>query len=234
MQQPVNDGAGEDAPTVLLVDDTSDLRALVRMALERRGDFRVVAEAADGQEGVDEAKTHQPDVVLLDIAMPVMSGLEALPLIREASPTSTVIMLSGFGAEKMADTATSGGADGYIQKGLPLRSLLAQVHTLFEETHTRAPAAARHDQHGGPTPQDGPAAPGQAQQQQQLWPRQLDRSNAPSGAPVVAPLGSSPFGSRLPSQRITGSGAGDTGGPIAPVARTGHEPGWLSATFPVR
>ncbi len=134
----MNDGTtGGGPPSVLLVDDTADLRALVRMALERRGDFRVVAEAGDGREGVDSAKAHQPDVVLLDIAMPVMSGLEALPLIREVCPTSTVIMLSGFGADKMAAQALQAGADGYIQKGQPIRALLAQVHSLVETARSR-------------------------------------------------------------------------------------------------
>ena len=133
----MNDPAAGEPPSVLLVDDTADLRALVRMALERRGDFRVVAEAGDGREGVDVAKAHQPDVVLLDIAMPVMSGLEALPLIREVCPTSTVIMLSGFGADKMAAQALEAGADGYIQKGQPIRALLAQVNSLFEAARSR-------------------------------------------------------------------------------------------------
>ena len=148
----MNEGtAGGQPPSVLLVDDTADLRALVRMALERRGDFRVVAEAGDGREGVDSAKAHQPDVVLLDIAMPVMSGLEALPLIREVCPTSTVIMLSGFGADKMATQALRAGADGYIQKGQPIRVLLAQVHSLVE-------AAQRRDTDpvGGERRGDGP------------------------------------------------------------------------------
>ena len=131
------------------MDDTPDLRALVRMALERRGDFRVVAEAGDGLEGVDTAKAHQPDVVLLDIAMPVMSGLEALPLIREVCPTSTVIMLSGFGADKMAAQALEAGADGYIQKGQPIRALLAQVHSLFEAARTRTRDRRGDDEHGG-------------------------------------------------------------------------------------
>ena len=142
-------------PSVLLVDDTPDLRALVRMALERRGDFRVVAEAGDGLEGVDSAKAHQPDVVLLDIAMPVMSGLEALPLIREVCPTSTVIMLSGFGADKMAAQAIEAGADGYIQKGQPIRALLAQVHSLFEGRRHRTGLDRGDEGQGGDQPTPG-------------------------------------------------------------------------------
>ena len=155
----MNDGTtGGGPPSVLLVDDTADLRALVRMALERRGDFRVVAEAGDGREGVDSAKAHQPDVVLLDIAMPVMSGLEALPLIREVCPTSTVIMLSGFGADKMAAQAIEAGADGYIQKGQPIRALLAQVHSLFDEARSRGTLNQGLDdgRRGDPSPSQAP------------------------------------------------------------------------------
>jgi DNA-binding NarL/FixJ family response regulator len=127
-------GDGAPAPrTVVLIDDTPDLRALVRRALERNGGLRVVAEAGDGSAGVDAARAHQPDVVLLDIAMPVMDGLEALPLIREAAPHATVIMLSGFGAELMVAKALDYGAAGYIQKGQPLRELVSTVHALLSD-----------------------------------------------------------------------------------------------------
>ena len=120
------------ARRVLLVDDTPEIRMLVRRALERGGNLEVVAEAGDGAEGVDAARAHRPDVVLLDIAMPVMDGLEALPLIREALPDATVIMLSGFGAEQMVTKALASGADGYIQKGQPMRELVGRVHELMD------------------------------------------------------------------------------------------------------
>ena len=82
---------------------------------------------------MEAARQHQPDVVLLDIAMPVMDGLEALPLIREAAPDATVIMLSGFGADKMVDLAMRQGAAGYIQKGQPMRELVSRVHQLMAD-----------------------------------------------------------------------------------------------------
>jgi DNA-binding NarL/FixJ family response regulator len=119
--------------TVVLVDDTPDVRALVRRALERDGGLRVVAEAGDGSAGLEAVLEHQPDAVLLDIAMPVMDGLEALPLIREASPQTTVIMLSGFGADQMVEKALDSGAAGYIQKGRPMRELVSQVHSLMND-----------------------------------------------------------------------------------------------------
>ncbi len=99
-----------DAPLgVLVVDDTPDLRDLLRMALERRGEFHVVAEASNGREGIELARAHQPDLVLLDISMPVMDGLEALPQIRAACPRAAVVMLSGFGATEMTERALARG-----------------------------------------------------------------------------------------------------------------------------
>lgn len=118
--------------SVLLVDDTPEIRMLVRRALERTGGLQVVAEAGDGAAGLDAARAHRPDVVLLDIAMPVMDGLEALPLIRQVLPGATVIMLSGFGAEQMVSKALSTGADGYIQKGQPMRELVDRVYELMD------------------------------------------------------------------------------------------------------
>ncbi len=122
---------------VLVVDDTPDLRVLMRMALERSGDFVVVAEAEDGNGGVQAAAAEQPDVVFLDIAMPVMDGLEALPIVRAVCPMATIVMLSGFGAPEMTSRAMAGGADGYIQKGQPLSALLSQVRTLVARADSR-------------------------------------------------------------------------------------------------
>ena len=103
---------------VVLVDDSADLRLLVRLALEREADFTIVAEAGDGDAGVAAVAAHKPHLVLLDIAMPVMDGLQALTLIREESPGSIVVMLSAFtGSSGAIDRALALGAHGYIEKG---------------------------------------------------------------------------------------------------------------------
>jgi diguanylate cyclase (GGDEF)-like protein len=108
--------AGDGRLRVLLVDDTATVRVLLRRVLEGSGSFVVVGEAADGREAVDLAGRYQPDVVLLDLAMPVMDGLEAIPLIRACSPASSIVVLSGFNAERVAAQALDLGAAACLEK----------------------------------------------------------------------------------------------------------------------
>lgn len=112
---------------IVLADDVFDLRFMVKLALERSGRFQVVAEAENGDEAVQMAQKHQPDLVLLDVSMPVKDGLEALPDIRSVSPTSKVVMLSGFEASRLASTALESGASAYLEKGIPPGELVEQL-----------------------------------------------------------------------------------------------------------
>lgn len=102
----------------LLVDDMVPLRQLIRLTLERSGQFEVVGEAGNGRDGVEVAEALQPDLVLLDVSMPVMDGLEALPRIRSVAPDATVVMLSGFSELRLGADAAAGGASAYLEKGL--------------------------------------------------------------------------------------------------------------------
>lgn len=106
-------------PTVLLVDDNEKLRGLLRLSVEAYGGMSVVGEAADGASGIEAAGRLRPDVVLLDLAMPTMDGLEALGRIRKASPSSHVVILTGFRAERLDDVAAELGATAFLEKGLP-------------------------------------------------------------------------------------------------------------------
>jgi DNA-binding NarL/FixJ family response regulator len=118
---------------VLLCDDTRDIRLLLALALELAGGFQVVGEAADGSEAIAQAATHQPDVVLLDLAMPVLDGLQALPLIRESAPDALVVVLSGFGADAMGEEAVRLGAATYVQKGVNPTELAEQLRALVRD-----------------------------------------------------------------------------------------------------
>jgi DNA-binding NarL/FixJ family response regulator len=117
---------------VLLVDDVADMRLMLRLQLEASGRFAVLAEAGDGAEAIELAGVHRPDLVVLDIAMPVQDGLHALPLIREASPKSRVVMLSGFEEQRLGAAALDGGARAYIEKGLPPDRIVARLVELMD------------------------------------------------------------------------------------------------------
>jgi DNA-binding NarL/FixJ family response regulator len=117
-----------DAPfRIVLADDVFDLRFMVKLALERSGRFQVVGEAENGDEAVKLAEKHQPDLVLLDVSMPVKDGLEALPDIRSVSPNAKVVMLSGFEASRLASTAIASGASAYLEKGIPPGQLVTEL-----------------------------------------------------------------------------------------------------------
>ncbi|WP_183092965.1 response regulator [Nocardioides stalactiti] len=102
---------------VLLADDYHDLRELMRFQLERAG-FNVVGEATDGQEAVTMAGELNPDVIVLDLAMPKLDGLQALPTLRERSPEAQVIVVSGFATGLMADRVLAAGAARFVEKGV--------------------------------------------------------------------------------------------------------------------
>jgi signal transduction histidine kinase len=116
-----------DPFSIVVVDDTPDIRLLLRVALESQGQFVVVAEAGDGRAAIELIAEHQPDAVLLDLAMPVMDGLEALPLIRQAAPDSKVIVLSGFDTSSMAERVINEGASAFVQKGASARTIVDEI-----------------------------------------------------------------------------------------------------------
>jgi len=111
---------GRDVSTspcsVVIADDSDEIRLLMRMLLEMEGGFDVVAEAGNGRDAISAAQDHHPDLVLLDHSMPIVDGLTALSTIREVSPDSVVVMLSGFSADRMADAALANGATAYLSK----------------------------------------------------------------------------------------------------------------------
>ncbi|MFP5309886.1 MAG: response regulator [Actinomycetes bacterium] len=127
----------------LIVDDAAPLRLLLRHLLQETGRYEVVAEAGTGTEAVEAVRAHHPDVVLLDLSMPVMDGLTALPLIREASPTTRVVVLTGYAATSARSAALAAGADGFVEKGTRPAAILAALDEAMEDTAPRPGAADR-------------------------------------------------------------------------------------------
>jgi DNA-binding NarL/FixJ family response regulator len=115
--------APDDWIRVVICDDVPALRSLVRRALEAESDLKVVGEAGDARDGVEIVARERPDVVLLDLSMPGMDGLEAIPEIRVRSPDSAIVVFSGFAAARMRQPALDLGADAYVEKGEPLERL---------------------------------------------------------------------------------------------------------------
>jgi DNA-binding NarL/FixJ family response regulator len=115
---------------IYLCDDVPELRQLLRIILEEDPQLRVVGEAGDAATGIEEIAELQPEIVLLDLSMPGLDGLEALPLIRRAAPNTAVIVFSGFTEARMASIVLEHGAARYIEKGQPLEEVRRAVREL--------------------------------------------------------------------------------------------------------
>jgi predicted signal transduction protein with EAL and GGDEF domain/CheY-like chemotaxis protein len=115
---------------VLLVDDDARLREVVGLALQFDGSFQVVAEARDGAEAIAEAGLHQPDVVLLDLAMPGMDGRQALPRIRDVAPGTKVVVLTALDPGAWGDDPLP-GTSGYLNKDVDLPHVVERLADLI-------------------------------------------------------------------------------------------------------
>ena len=112
---------------VFLVDDVSELRLLLRIELEEDPEIEVVGEASNGREGVEGVAETQPDLVLLDLSMPTMDGLEAIPLMRERAPGARLVVLSGHEAGRVSLEALGQGATRYLDKGADFEAIRSAV-----------------------------------------------------------------------------------------------------------
>jgi DNA-binding NarL/FixJ family response regulator len=119
--------AEQPAPTgnglkVVIIDDDPDARDFMRMGLEVGG-FDVVGEGGDGPSGIQAVKDGEPDLVLVDLHMPDIGGLELLPALREAHWACRFVVVSAIGATRMVEAAMEAGAVAFIEKGVSPRSV---------------------------------------------------------------------------------------------------------------
>ncbi|MEA2284792.1 MAG: hypothetical protein QOJ21_835 [Solirubrobacteraceae bacterium] len=123
---------------VVLCDDAPGFRALMRYSLEEDPGFRVVGEAADGEAGVEVVADLRPDVVLLDLSMPRLQGIDAIEPMRERSPSSRIVAFSGHAADDMAEAALERGAHAYVEKGADLDAIRDAVRDAAAGPHAPA------------------------------------------------------------------------------------------------
>ncbi|MFF5783723.1 response regulator [Streptomyces sp. NPDC012693] len=129
---------------VVIADDEPLIRAGIRMILTSDPEIEVVGEAADGRAAVEAARTHAADVVLLDIQMPVLDGLSALPELRRAAPRARVIVLTTFGERENVLRALEHGGAGFLLKDTAPAELIRAVRAAAAGDAYLSPAATRH------------------------------------------------------------------------------------------
>jgi DNA-binding NarL/FixJ family response regulator len=149
----------EDKLTVLLVDDHALVRRGFRRILEDDAEIEVVGEASDGEEAVRLATKEQPDVIVMDCAMPGMNGLEATRRILEARPEAAILMLSMHSEDTLVRQALDAGARGYILKNAMDLDLANAVKRVAKgekvlDPQVAHPSALKGEREGGLTPRE--------------------------------------------------------------------------------
>ncbi len=127
---------------VLVVDDHSLLRTGVANIINQEPDLEVVAEAANGRDAIDAFLVHHPDVVMMDLRMPGMEGVEAIRRIREIDPQALVVVLTTYDADEDIARALQAGAKAYILKDIAADALVACIRDVLAGKTYLAPAAA--------------------------------------------------------------------------------------------
>src|SRR5690242_16983442 len=164
---PARTSPGPAGPLrVVLIDDSSEVRTLVRTKLRLSGKAVVEGEGADGTDAVDLARRLQPDAMLLDVSMPGLDGLAALPQVLEASPHTRVVMFSGFDEEPLALRALELGATSYLTKTSSLDDVVAELVHVVAGVGESAPA---------PEDRPTPTAGAEADRERDVLAEQVER-----------------------------------------------------------
>jgi DNA-binding NarL/FixJ family response regulator len=126
---------------VLICDDAPMVRRLLVEIVEMAKGVRFAGEAGDGNEAISEAERIQPAIILLDLAMPNRTGLEALPELREIAGAAQIIVFSGFGRSVLGDQALALGADLYLEKGAPAEEIISALEQAATRIRARGPVS---------------------------------------------------------------------------------------------
>jgi DNA-binding NarL/FixJ family response regulator len=121
---------------VVVAEDNHDVHEMVRLTLEIGG-FKVVGSAYDGGETLELVRELQPDILLIDLHMPEVGGLDVIPEVHDVAPHCKVVVHSAIGAMFMTESALHAGAVAYIEKGVSPRSIVAHLNRVAEAGTTR-------------------------------------------------------------------------------------------------
>jgi DNA-binding NarL/FixJ family response regulator len=135
--------AAEGTTGVLVVDDDPLVRSALALMLGGQGDLEVVGQAADGREGVELAQRLRPDVVLMDIRMPRLNGLEATRELHAGAEPPRVIVLTTFDADDQVVGALAAGADGFLLKDTPPAEIVAAIRRVAQGDPMLSPSVTR-------------------------------------------------------------------------------------------
>ena len=130
--------------SVLLVDDHPRWRCYVVSTLEKHSELQIIGEASDGPEAIEKAKAIQPDLILLDIGLLTLNGIEAARRIREVSPASKILFVSENRSPDIAEEALNTGAGGYVLKSDANSDLLPAIKAILEGKRFISASLARH------------------------------------------------------------------------------------------
>jgi DNA-binding NarL/FixJ family response regulator len=128
--------------TIVLIDDQAIVRAAFRSLLERAGRFKVVGDAGDARRGIELVESLRPDLVILDITMPGLSGLDAVVPMKRASPRTKVLMASQHEGHKFVQEALQAGADGYLSKDSDPAELALAIESIHRGDSYLSPKVA--------------------------------------------------------------------------------------------
>src|SRR6266576_309054 len=137
------EGQGGGVIRVLIVDDQALVRAGFRMILEAEPDLEVVGEAGDGSAAIDGIRTLQPDVVLMDIRMPGIDGIEATRRLTEAGSLSKIVILTTYDLDEYVFDALAAGASGFLLKHVPPEELVRGVRVAASGEALLAPSITK-------------------------------------------------------------------------------------------
>ena len=117
---------------VVVVDDVADLRMLIGRAFKRDGRLDVLASVGNGELGIEAVREQHPDVVLMDVSMPVKDGITATRELKQEFPELPIMILTGYADERLEEEARQAGADGFIDKSKSLPEVVDAVAALVD------------------------------------------------------------------------------------------------------